>query len=571
MSGQGIGQILVYAIVLIVLAYPLGLYMARVYNDEQFGMRGRLRFLGKIENAFLRLLRVDTKREQDWKSYAKTVLIFSAVFSVPLYAVMRLQSHLPLNPDHLPGVSSHISLNTTASFITNTNWQYYGGEYTMSYLSQMAGLAVQNWVSAAVGMAVLAAVVRGFAHRSTSDLGIFWRDLYRGLVYILFPLALVLAIVLISQGVVQTFDGHATATTLQGAHQTIARGPAASQIAIKQLGTNGGGFYNSNSAVPFENPTGLSNFLEVLAILLIPAAQVFMFGKMVGAIRQGWVLFVAMFAMFAIGIAIALPAEQHGSAVLRSSGVNITQGNGSSGGNMSDKEIRFGIANSALWTVPTSDASNGSVNSGLDAYTPAGGAVPLVNLFVGEVIFGGVGSGLYGMFFYVLIAVFVAGLMIGRTPEYLGKKIEAREIKYAAVGALFVPTMVLITAGVSVVTKVGLASIFNPGAHGFTEALYAYTSQSNNNGSAFAGYGATNFSAEFGTVCLYLGRWVPLIAALALAGSLAGKKTAPVSAGTFRTDGPIFVVLLVGVIVLTAGLMIFPALTLGPIVEGLSH
>jgi len=570
-SGQGIGQILVYAAALIVLAYPLGLYMARVYNDEQFGMRGRLRFLGKIENAFLRLLRVDATRDQDWKGYAKTVLIFSAVFSVPLFALLRLQGHLPLNPDHLPGVSSHISLNTTASFITNTNWQYYGGEYTMSYLSQMAGLAVQNYVSAAVGMAVLAAVVRGFSHRSSKTLGNFWRDLYRGLVYILLPLAVVLAVVLISQGVVQTFDGHATATTVQGAHQTIARGPAASQIAIKQLGTNGGGFYNSNSGVPFENPTGLSNFLEVLAILLIPAAQVFMFGKMVGALRQGWVLFVAMFAMFAIGIAIALPAEQHGSAVLRSSGVNITQGNGSSGGNMSDKEIRFGIANSALWTVPTTDASNGSVNSGLDAYTPAGGAVPLVNIFVGEVIFGGVGSGLYGMFFYVVIAVFVAGLMIGRTPEYLGKKIEAREIKYAAVGALFVPTMVLITAGVSVVTKVGLASIFNPGAHGFTEALYAYTSQSNNNGSAFAGYGATNFSAEFGTVCLYLGRWVPLIAALALAGSLAGKKTAPVSAGTFRTDGPIFVVLLIGVIVLTAGLMIFPALTLGPIVEGLSN
>jgi len=571
MSGQGIAQIIVYTVLLIALSYPLGLWMARVYNDEHFLMRGRFRFFGAIENGFLRLLRVDAKREQDWKSYAKTVLIFSAVFSLPLYALMRLQGHLPLNPDHLPGVSSHIALNTTASFITNTNWQYYGGEYTMSYLSQMAGLAVQNYVSAAVGMAVLAAVVRGFSHRSTSNLGNFWRDLYRGLVYILLPLAVVLAVVLVSQGVVQTFHAHATATTVQGAHQTIARGPAASQIAIKQLGTNGGGFYNSNSSVPFENPTGLSNFLEVLAILLIPASQVVMFGKMVGALRQGYVLLAAMFVMFAIGIAVVLPAEQHGSAVLRNSGVNITQGNGSSGGNMSDKEIRFGISESALWTVPTSDASNGSVNSGFDAYTPAGGAVPLVNLFVGEVIFGGVGSGLYGMFFYVIIAVFVAGLMIGRTPEYLGKKIEAREIKYAAVGALFVPTMVLIMTGVSVVTKVGLASIFNPAAHGFTEALYAYTSQSNNNGSAFAGYGATNFSAEFGTVALYLGRWVPLLAALALAGSLAGKKTAPVSAGTFRTDGPIFVVLLIGVIVLTAGLMIFPALTLGPIVEGLSH
>jgi len=557
---QGVAQILVDAAVLIALAYPLGLYMARVYNDKRFGGRR----LGAVENGFLRLLRAD-EREQDWKGYAKTVLIFSAVFTVPLYALLRLQGHLPLNPDHLPGVSGPISLNTAASFVTNTNWQYYGGEYTMSYLSQMAGLAVQNWVSAAVGMAVLAAVVRGFARRSTSDLGNFWRDLYRSLVYVLLPLATLLAVVLISQGVVQTFAGHATATTLQGAHQTIARGPAASQVAIKQLGTNGGGFYNSNSAVPFENPNGLTDFVELLAILLIPAAQVFMFGKMVGALRQGWVLFAAMFAMFAVGIAIALPAEQHGSAVLRASGVSLAQGN------MADKEVRFGVPSSVLWTVPTSDASNGSVNSGLDAYTPAGGAVPLVNIFVGEVIFGGVGSGLYGMFFYVIIAVFVAGLMIGRTPEYLGKKIEAREIKYAAVGALFVPTLALILTGISVVTKRGLASIFNPGAHGFTEALYAYTSQGNNNGSAFAGYGATTFSAELGTVALYMGRWVPLLAALALAGSLAGKKTAPVSAGTFRTDGPIFAVLLVGVIALTAGLMIFPALTLGPIVEGLSH
>ncbi|MGZ4320091.1 MAG: potassium-transporting ATPase subunit KdpA, partial [Gaiellaceae bacterium] len=295
MSGQGIAQIVVYTVLLIALSYPLGLWMARVYNDEHFLMRGRFRFFGAIENGFLRLLRVDAKREQDWKSYAKTVLIFSAVFSLPLYALMRLQGHLPLNPDHLPGVSSHIALNTTASFITNTNWQYYGGEYTMSYLSQMAGLAVQNYVSAAVGMAVLAAVVRGFAHRSTTNLGNFWRDLYRGMVYILLPLAVVLGVVLISQGVVQTFAGHATATTLQGAHQTIARGPAASQIAIKQLGTNGGGFYNSNSAVPFENPTGFSNFLEVLAILLIPAAQVFMFGRLVFARRHALMVFISMF------------------------------------------------------------------------------------------------------------------------------------------------------------------------------------------------------------------------------------------------------------------------------------
>jgi K+-transporting ATPase ATPase A chain len=560
-TGQGIAQILVYAVVLVVLAYPLGRYMARVYTAE------RLPF-GGPERRFVSL--VGGGKEQDWKSYGKTVLIFSAVFSAFLYAMLRLQGHLPLNPDGLKGVSPHIALNTTASFVTNTNWQYYGGEYTMSYLSQMAGLAVQNFVSAGVGMAVLAAVVRGFARRSSGELGNFWVDLYRSVVYILVPLTLVLAVILVSQGVVQTFHGHATVTTVQGAHQTIARGPVASQVAIKQLGTNGGGFFNSNSAVPFENPNGLTNFVELLAILLIPAAQVFMFGRMVGARRQAWPVFGAMFALFAVGVAIALPTEQHGSQVLRASGVNIAQGHGQSGGNMADKEVRFGIANTALWATATTDASNGSVNGGHDALTAGGGAVPLVNIFVGEVIFGGVGSGLYGMFFYIVIAVFVAGLMVGRTPEYLGKKIEAREIKYAAVGALFVPTLVLALTALSVVTHSGLASVFNPGAHGFTEALYAYTSQANNNGSAFAGYGATNFSAELGTVAMYLGRFVPLLAALAIGGSLAAKKTVPFSAGTFRTDGATFAVLLMGVIVLTAGLMVFPALTLGPIVEALS-
>jgi potassium-transporting ATPase potassium-binding subunit len=566
MTGQGITQILIYAVVLVALGYPLGMYMARVYAPAF-----RLRWLSGLENGFYRLVRTDRQREQDWKSYSKTAIVFTILFFGVLYALQRLQAHLFLNPDHLQAVPSHIALNTTASFVTNTNWQYYGGEYTMSYLTQMAGLAVQQFVSAAVGMAVLVAVIRGLSRRSVKELGNFWVDLYRSMVYILLPLSLVLGLILVSQGVPQTFAGHATATTLEGAAQTIARGPVALMIAIKQLGTNGGGFYNSNSAVPFENPNGLTNFFEVIAILLIPAAQVFMFGKMVLARRHALMVFAAMFAVFVIGIAIALPSEQHSSQVLRDSGVNITQGHGQSGGNMADKEVRFGIANTALWATVTTEASNGSVNGGHDALTAYGGAVPLVNMFFGEVIFGGVGSGLYGMFFYIVIAVFIAGLMVGRTPEYLGKKIEARQIKYAAVGALFVPTMVLTMAAVSVVTKSGLESIFNPGAHGFTEALYAYTSQSNNNGSAFAGYGATSFSASFGTVALLLGRFAPLIAALALAGSLAGKKTAPVSAGTFRTDGPTFVVLLVGVIMLTAGLMVFPALTLGPIVEGLSH
>ena len=565
--GQGIGQILVFAVVLVALAYPLGLYMARVYTAPRFGGR----FLGSLEGGFYRLVRTDPNREQDWKSYAKTVLVFSVLFFLVVYAIQRLQAHLFLNPDHQKAVPSHLALNTAASFVTNTNWQFYGGESTMSYFTQMTGLAVQQFVSAAVGMAVLAAVIRGIARRTAATLGNFWVDLYRSLVYIFLPLSLILGVILLSQGDPQTFGGHAVAHTLEGGLQTIARGPVALMLAIKQLGTNGGGFYNSNSAVPFENPNGITNFLELIAILLIPAGQVFMFGKMVLARRHAAMVFASMFAMFAIGVAIAFPFEQHGSQVLRSSGVNITQGHGQSGGNMADKEVRFGIANTALWATATTDASNGSVDGGHDAFTAVGGAVPLVNIFVGEVIFGGVGTGLYGMFFYIIIAVFVAGLMVGRTPEWLGKKIEAREIKYAAVGALFVPTMVLALTAISIVTKSGLASVFNPGAHGFTESLYAYTSQSNNNGSAFAGFGLTNFSADFGAVAMLLGRFMPLLAALALAGSLGRKKIVPVSAGTFRTDGPTFVVLLVGVIVLTAGLMVFPALTLGPIVEGLTH
>jgi len=562
MGGQGISQIAFYSIVLIALGYPLGMFMARVYSRER---------LDRGERLVYRLMGVDGRKEQDWKSYSGNVLVFSVLFFLVLYAIQRLQGHLFLNPDHMKGVPAHLSLNTAASFVTNTNWQFYGGEYTMSYLTQMAGLAVQNFVSAAVGMAVLAAVVRGIARRSSGTLGNFWVDLYRSLVYVLLPLAVIVTVILVWQGVPQTFSSHATAHTVQGATQTIARGPVASQIAIKQLGTNGGGYYNSNSAVPFENPTGFSNFIEMLSILLIPAAQVFMFGRMVLARRHAWMVFASMFVVFALGVAVNLPAEQHGSQVLRSSGVNIAMGHGQSGGNMADKEVRFGQAATSTWTVATTDASNGSVNGGFDAQTPLGGAVPLVNLFLGEVIFGGVGSGLYGMFFYILIAVFVAGLMVGRTPEWLGKKIEAREIKIAALGALFVPTMVLTLTALSIVTKSGLASIYNSGVHGFTETLYAYDSQSNNNGSAFAGFGLTNFSGEIGSIALFLGRFVPLLAALALGGTLAKKKIVPASAGTFRTDGPTFVVLLVGVIALTAGLMIFPALTLGPVVEGLMH
>ncbi len=565
--GQGIAQIVVYTAVLIGLAYPLGLYMARVYTAPRFG--GRV--LAPVERVFYRIVGTDPKREQDWKSYAKTVLVFGIFFFLVVYAIQRLQAHIFLNPNHNPAVPAHLSLNTAASFITNTNWQFYGGESTMSYFTQMTALAVQQFVSAGVGMAVLAAVIRGIARRSTGTLGNFWVDLYRSLVYIFLPLSLILGFILLTQGDPQTFGATVNAHTLEGTVQQIARGPVALMLAIKQLGTNGGGFYNSNSAVPFENPNGITNFLELLAILLIPAGQVFMFGKMVLARRHAIAVLASMVVLFVVGVAIAYPSEQHGSQVLRASGVNITQGNGQSGGNMADKEVRFGIANTALWATATTDASNGSVDGGHDAFTAFGGAVPLVNIFFGEVVFGGVGTGLYGMFFYIIIAVFVAGLMVGRTPEWLGKKIEAREIKYAAVGALFVPTMVLTLAALSIATKSGMASIFNPGAHGFTETLYAYTSQSNNNGSAFAGFGLTNFSADFGAVAMLLGRFTPMLAALALAGALGKKKIVPASAGTFRTDGPTFVILLVGVILLTAGLMIFPALTLGPIVEGLTH
>ena len=410
MTFQGTAQLIFYAVVLTGLAYPLGIYMARVYEGQLGLVNGRL---AVGERWFLRLVGSDPEREQNWKQYAGSTLVFTIVFTVLLYLLLRSQGHLPLNPDNLPGISAPLALNTAASFVTNTNWQYYGGEYTMSYLSQMAGLAVQNFVSAAVGMAVLAAVIRGFARRTTSGIGNFWCDLYRSLVYILLPLAVILGIVLISQGVPQTFDSHATATTLQGGHQAIARGPVASQIAIKQLGTNGGGWYNSNSAVPFENPNGFTNFLEDIAILLIPMAQVFMFGRMIGRMRQGWAIWGAMFVLMVAGVAITYPAEEHGSQVLRDSGVNITAGSQQSGGNMQDKEVRFGIADTALWASTTTNASNGSVNGGHDALTPIGGAVPLVNIFFGEVIWGGVGSGLYGMFFYVLIAVFVAGLMVG--------------------------------------------------------------------------------------------------------------------------------------------------------------
>jgi potassium-transporting ATPase potassium-binding subunit len=580
-TAQGWLQIAVYLAVLTALTPLLGGYMARVYQGEPLVLE---RVLGPVERLLYRMLRTDPLREQGWKAYARSAVVFSALFWGALYLILRTQGVHPLNPEGFGSAPWDVSFNTATSFVTNTNWQFYGGETTLSYFSQMAGLAVQNFVSAAVGMAVLAAVIRGFASRGAVALGNFWRDLVRTLLYILLPLSLAGALFLVSQGVIQTLGGHVTYTTLHGAEQTLALGPVASQEAIKQLGTNGGGFFNVNSSMPFENPTPLSNFVEALFILLIPAGLTATFGRMVGNRGQGWALFAAMAAMLVIGIGIAYAAEQNGSPAQDGAGLSLAAGDGATGGNLEGKEQRFGIADSALWATATTAASNGSVNSAHAAYTGIGGAVPLVNMLSGEVIFGGVGSGLYGMLLFVLLAVFIAGLMVGRTPEYLGKKVEAREIKLTLIGVLFPALVVLVLAALAVATDYGRVSIFSSGPQGFSETLYAYASQGNNNGSAFAGYtgfvqpdapgndGAfgITFADIMGGLAMFAARFVPLLAALGVAGSLAVKRVAPLSAGTFRTDTPTFVVLLVFVIAVLAALTFFPALLLGPVVQGLT-
>ena len=580
MTGNGVAQIVFYLVVLTALTPPLGAYIARVYEGRRIPVMSAV--LGPVERFTYRTLLIDEKKEQGWKSYATAVLAFSAASFALLYAILRLQGHLPLNPNDDPGMSWFTAFNTAASFVTNTNWQFYGGESTLSYLSQMVGLTVQNFVSAAVGMAVLAAVIRGFARRGAGELGNFWADLVRVTLYVLLPLAIVVGIFLGTQGVIQTLSdpvGYQTleartlgATDDAGAPATpsIYRGPAASQIAIKQIGTNGGGYWNANSAVPFENPTPLTNFVEMLLILLIPAALTYTFGIMVGSRAQGWSLFAAMMVMLVVAIFVAVPFEQHGGQVLRDTGVQLSASADSAGGNMSDKEVRFGITDSALWGTVTTAASNGSVNSGHDAWTGAAAVVPLTLIGMGEVVFGGVGSGLYGMLLFVVLAVFVAGLMVGRTPEYLGKKIGAREIKLTMIGVLVMPIGLLVMLAAAVATRAGTASIFNAGPQGFSEAFYAYTSQFNNNGSAFAGYGVTELSATLGGVAMLIGRFAPLLAVLALAGALSGKQVAPFSAGTLRTTTPTFVVTLLFVIVLVAALTFLPALVLGPIATQLS-
>ena len=560
MSGAGIAQVLVYVVVLTALGVPLGRYMAWVFER-------RARRRPALERGFLRLVGSDGAT-QDWKQYARSLLVLSLVCLSALYLILVLQGHLPLNPEGFAGVDPLLALHTAASFVSSTNWQFFAGESTMSNLSQMAGLAVQNLVAPAVGLAVLVAVIRGFSRRSASGLGNFWVDAYRSFVYVLVPLAAVSAVILIAAGVPQTLHGHATAHTLEGAEQTIARGPIATQVAIRTLGTNGGGFFNSNGATPFENPTGFTNFVLLILQLLLPVATVFMFGRMIGSRRQGRVVYAVMLAMVVVGIAVAVPAEQHGSAVLRASGVDLTAGHGSSGGNLADKEVRFGALTSAFFASVTTSSSGSGIDTGHDALTPAGGGVPLTNMFVGVV--GGVGSGMWSMLLKMLLAVFVGGLMIGRTPEFLGKRIAAGEIKLVSVGLLFVPVLVLAATALSIGTGAGRASIFNPAAHGFTETLYAYTSEANNNGSAMAGFGLTDFAAYLGTAVMVLGRFVPIAVVLALAGALARKPTSVASLGTLRTDSPTFGVMLFGVILVMSGLSLLPSLALGPIVEGLA-
>jgi potassium-transporting ATPase potassium-binding subunit len=581
MTPQGWLQIAFYVVVLTALAYPLGAYMARVYRGETVFLT---RVVGPIERFIYRLLGPRAQAQQDWRSYAKTTLLFSLVFFAALYLILRTQGIQPWNPEGFDSGPWDLSFNTTASFITNTNWQYYGGETTLSYFSQMAGLTVQNFVSAAVGMAVLAAVIRGFASHGTAQLGNFWQDTTRTLLYILLPLSFFGALVLVSQGVIQTLSGSVDADAITGGTQSLALGPGASQIAIKELGTNGGGFFNVNSSYPFENPTAFSNFVEMIFILLIPAALVFTYGRMIGRPRQGYALYAAMAVMMIAGIAASYAAEQNGSPAQKDAGLELAADEGTTGGNLEGKEQRNGIVASTEWATVTTDASNGSVNSAHDSYTGIGGLVPLANMMTGEVIFGGVGSGLYGMLLVVILTVFIAGLMVGRTPEYLGKKIEAREMKLVLIGVLVVPLLVLVFTALAVATPYGDPSVYNPNPQGFSETLYAYTSQGNNNGSAFAGYtgfvqpkapgnvdsyGIT-FADLLGGVSMIFARFVPLLAALAVAGSLATKRVSPAGPGTFRTDTPTFVALLIGVVVIVGALTFFPAMLLGPIVQGLT-
>jgi K+-transporting ATPase ATPase A chain len=566
MTANGWLQIGFYSICLLLVAKPLGAYMVRVYD-------GSMKWLGPVERLLYRAAGVDPAEDQHWTRYAGGMLLFSVASMLLAYAVFRLQHVLPLNPQDFPAVPDRQSFETAASFTTNTNWQSYGGETTMSYFSQMTQLAFQNFVSAAVGMALAIALVRGIARRGSEAkgrIGNFWADLVRGTLYILMPLSFVVALLLIQKGVIQNFRPYQEITTLEGARQVLAMGPAASQIAIKQIGTNGGGFFNMNSAHPFENPTPWSNFLEVFAILAISSGLVWTFGRMVKKLAHGWAVWAAMFVVFIAGVTVTYWSEARGNPIHAARGVDVVATSDNPGGNMEGKEVRYGIANSALWAVATTAASNGSVNSMHDSYTPLGGMIPLLNMQLGEVIFGGVGAGLYGMLVMVVLTVFLAGLMVGRTPEYLGKKIQAREVQMTMLYVLIAAASILVFTALSSVHPMGLAGRNNAGPHGLTEILYAFSSTTGNNGSAFAGLTGSTYwyNTQLGLATL-IGRFALIVPMLALAGFLAEKDQAAETAGTFPVTGPLFVSLLVGVILIVGALTFFPALSLGPIVEHL--
>ncbi len=559
MTGNGILQILIFTAVVLALAKPMGAYMAKVFAGEFTWLH---RLLRPVEKAIYRVCGIDEVAEQHWTRYAGSVLALSAVSLLFTYLILRLQQWFPWNPAGLANVGEHLSWNTAVSFTSNTNWQSYSPEQTMSYLSEMIALATHNFFSAATGIAVAIAVVRGFSRHSTKTLGNFWVDFTRATLYVLLPLSIAGALLLCSQGVIQNLDPYAKVTTLEGAVQTIPQGPVASQEAIKMLGTNGGGFFNANSAHPYENPTPIADFLQMVMIFLIPGGLTYTFGKMVKDTRQGWALLAAMTVLFLAGVFIVYPAEQAGNPVLTNVGVSAAAGN------MEGKEVRFGIANSALFTVVTTDASCGAVNNMHDSLTPIGGLVPMVNIELGEVIFGGVGSGLYGMLLFAVLAVFIAGLMVGRTPEYLGKKIEQKEVKMVMLAVLVLAVCILGFSALGVGQATVKSSLNNNGPHGLSEVLYTYTSGVGNNGSAFAGINANTMYMDTTLgLAMLCGRFLMLIPLLAAAGSLAQKKLVPVSAGTFPTHGPMFVVLLVGVVVIVGALTFFPALALGPIVE----
>ncbi|TPK05257.1 potassium-transporting ATPase subunit KdpA [Mesorhizobium sp. B2-5-9] len=560
MTLNGWIQILLYCGILVLLVKPLGFYMHRVFNGDRTPLSP---ILGPLERGLYRICGTSEREEQHWTTYAVALLLFNLAGFLVLYVLQRLQGSLPYNPVGMSAVDPALAFNTAASFMTNTNWQNYGGESTMSYLVQMAGLTVQNFVSAATGIAIAIALIRGFARASGKSIGNFWVDMTRATLYVLLPLCVVLTLVYVWLGMPQTLGPYVDATTLEGAKQTIALGPVASQVAIKMLGTNGGGFFNANAAHPFENPDAISNLIQMLSIFVVGAALTNVFGRMVGNQRQGWAILASMGVLFIVGVAVCYWAEAAGNPLVHALGID--------GGNMEGKETRFGIALSALFSVITTAASCGAVNAMHDSFTALGGMVPLINMQLGEVIVGGVGAGFYGMLMFILIAVFVAGLMVGRTPEYLGKKIEAKEVKMAMLAILCLPLAMLIFTAIAVVLPSAVASIANGGPHGFSEILYAYTSAAANNGSAFGGLSGNTpwYNITLG-IGMLMGRFLVIIPALAIAGALAAKKTVPASAGTFPTDGPLFVGLLVGVIVIVGGLTFFPALAVGPVVEHLA-